>query len=53
MELLPIYVRHNKDYWNSNWKELQQSLLYGTGDYDTEAANYAAFLSELDLASMS
>lgn len=53
VELLPIYIRHNKDYWNSNWKELQQNLLYGTGDYDTEAANYAAFLSELNLASMS
>lgn len=53
VELLPIYVRHNKDYWNSNWKELQQNLLYGTSDYDTEAANYAAFLSDLNLASMS
>lgn len=52
VELLPIYVRHNKDYWNSEWKAMQQDLFYGTGDYDTLMPQYIQFLSDLNLAAM-
>ena len=53
INLLPTYVRNNKDYWNTNWKELLNGLLYGDLNYDDAIADYTAFLTELDLASLS
>ena len=53
INLLPTYVRNNKDYWNTNWKELLNGLLYGDMNYDDAIADYTAFLTELDLASLS
>lgn len=52
INLLPTYTRNNKDYWNSNWKELQNGLVYGDLNYDDAIAEYTAFLTDLDLASL-
>lgn len=50
VELLPIFIRNNKDLWNSEWKELRNSLLYGDADYDTAVVKYTEFLTDLNLA---
>lgn len=52
INLLPTYTRNNKDYWNSNWKELQNGLVYGDMNYDEAIVDYTAFLTDLDLASL-
>lgn len=52
INLLPTYTRNNKDYWNSNWKELQKGLVFGELEYETAIAEYTKFLSELGLAKL-
>ncbi len=53
IRLLPTYERNNKDYWNSNWKDLVYGLVYGDLNYDDAIAAYTEFLTGLDLASLS